>query len=108
MYAYHLEKLLAGHNWQAHHYLEFINVPALSVGLYRLPAGATDPQQPHTEDEIYYIISGQAKILVESEAREVTPGSIIYVPAHQKHSFFDISEDLTILVFFSPAEYSQR
>ncbi len=108
MYAYHLEKLLAGHNWQAHHYLEFLNVPSLSVGLYCLPAGGTDPQQPHTEDEIYYIISGQASFQLENETQSVTPGTILYVAAHQPHKFYDIAEDLTILVFFAPAEYSQK
>ncbi len=108
MYAYELQNLLSRHNWQDHRYLEFLNVPSLSVGIYCLPAGATDTQQPHTEDEIYYIIAGRSKILVEQEQREVIPGSIIYVASHQKHSFFEITEDLTILVFFAPAEYSQK
>lgn len=108
MYAYQLETLLAGHNWADHRYLEFLNVPSLSVGIYRLPAGGTDPQQPHTEDEIYYVIAGRARLQVENEQRAVAPGDIIYVPARQKHSFFDIVEDLTLLVFFAPAETSQR
>jgi hypothetical protein len=34
-------------------YLEFLKVSTLSVGLYELPTGDTDPQQPHTEDEVY-------------------------------------------------------
>jgi mannose-6-phosphate isomerase-like protein (cupin superfamily) len=43
-------------------YLEFLKVPDLSMGLYVLPAGGLDPQSPHTEDEVYYILSGRAKI----------------------------------------------
>jgi len=34
-------------------YQEFLRVPALSVGVYVLAAGATDPQKPHQEDEVY-------------------------------------------------------
>lgn len=108
MYAYHLENLLTGHNWPDHRYLEFLNVPALSVGLYCLPAGGTDPQQPHTEDEIYYIISGHAQIQVKNEHQPVSPGTIIYVAAHDPHFFYNITEALTILVFFAPAEYTQH
>lgn len=108
MHAFQLDKLLAGHNWHAHPYLEFLNVPSLSVGLYCLPAGGTDPQQPHTEDEVYYIVSGQAQFQLADETHPVTPGTLLYVAAHQPHKFFNITEALTILVFFAPAEYSQK
>ena len=85
-------------------YLEFIREPTLSVGLYMLPAGENDPQQPHNEDEIYYIIGGRGHIFVGGEERNVQPGSIIYVPAGIEHRFHTITEKLTILVFFAPAE----
>ena len=39
-------------------YHEFLRVPDLSAGLYVLEAGATDPQSPHTEDELYYVVAG--------------------------------------------------
>ena len=85
-------------------YLEFLRVPSLSVGLYELPAGGVDPQGPHAEDEVYYVVSGQAFIRVGAEEREVTPGSVIFVGAGIEHRFFEIVEDLTLLVFFAPAE----
>jgi mannose-6-phosphate isomerase-like protein (cupin superfamily) len=72
--------------------------------LYRLAAGGQDPQQPHAEDEVYYIISGQGKIHVDGEDRAVQAGTTIYVAAHDVHYFHSITEELTILVFFSPAE----
>src|SRR5262245_50344771 len=106
MYAYELQNLLSNHNWQNHRYLEFINVPSLSMGIYRLPVEGIDGQQPHTEDEIYYVISGRAKFQLENETRMVSPGSILYVAAHQTHKFYEINEELTLLVFFAPAEYS--
>lgn len=88
-------------------YLEFIRVPGLSTGLYVLPAGSEDTQQPHTEDEVYYVIEGRASIRVGEENRPVGPGSTIYVAARVEHRFHSIVEDLKVLVFFAPAEYSQ-
>ena len=89
-------------------YHEFLRVPTMSVGLYQLAAGASDTQEPHTEDEVYYIIQGQAQIQVGKEHMPVKTGSIVFVAANVEHRFHTISEDLTILVFFAPAEYSRR
>ena len=85
-------------------YLEFLRVPALSAGMYVLPARATDTQQPHKEDEMYYVASGRARMQVGSEDRAVTRGSVIFVEAHREHRFYDIKEELVVLVFFAPAE----
>lgn len=85
-------------------YLEFLRVPALSTGLYVLPAGGSDPQRPHTEDEVYYVISGRARFTCEGNEIAVQAGTTIYVAANDAHRFFDIEEELVILVFFAPAE----
>lgn len=89
-------------------YIEFLRVSALSVGLYVLPIGGVDPQQPHTEDEVYYVVSGAATITGAGEERAVKAGSIVYVEAGVEHRFHTITEELQVLVFFAPAEYSQR
>jgi mannose-6-phosphate isomerase-like protein (cupin superfamily) len=88
-------------------YLEFLREPSKSLGLYALPAGGTDPQQPHTEDEAYYIIEGRGMIRVGDEDRAVEPGSTVFVAANVEHRFHTITENLLILVFFAPAEYTQ-
>lgn len=85
-------------------YQEFLRVPDLSAGLYVLEAGATDPQQPHREDELYYVVSGQATISVGDEERHVGPGSLVFVGAGAPHRFHDITERLELLVVFGPAE----
>lgn len=85
-------------------YREFLRVPDLSAGLYVLEPGATDPQSPHTEDELYYIVSGQGWVTVGDERREVTAGSLVFVAATVPHHFHDVRERLEILVVFSPAE----
>ena len=87
-------------------YLEFVHKPALTVGLYVLTAGSEDPQQPHTEDEVYYIVSGRGAIQVAGESRDVAAGSVVFVKAGDDHHFHSIAEELVILVFFAPAEYA--
>jgi len=89
-------------------YLEFLRVESMSLGLYTLPAGGEDLQQPHSEDEIYYVVSGKAKIQIADEAYPVQAGSVVFVEKHVDHKFFDIEETLTTVVFFAPPEGSQR
>lgn len=89
-------------------YHEFVSVPDVSGGLYVLDAGATDPQSPHTEDELYVVMSGRAMITVGVKVRPVVTGSVIFVAAGVGHRFHDIEERLTLVVVFGPAEYSRR
>ena len=72
-----------------------------------LPAGGVDVQVPHTEDEVYYVVSGRGSIQVDTESRPVEAGSVVFVGAKVEHRFHSISEDLVLLVLFAPAEYSQ-
>jgi mannose-6-phosphate isomerase-like protein (cupin superfamily) len=85
-------------------YHEFLRVPAMSAGVYILPAGATDNQSPHGEDEFYYVIRGRAKMRLGPEERSLHPGNVIFVEKNLEHRFFDIVEDLALLVVFAPAE----
>lgn len=85
-------------------YHEFLRVPAMSAGLYVLQVGATDGQSPHKEDEIYYVIRGRAKMKLGREEREVREGDVIFVDKNLEHRFFDIVEELVLLVVFAPAE----
>lgn len=85
-------------------YLEFLRVPAMSAGVYVLAKGATDPQKPHHEDELYYVVRGRARIKIEGEHSDVRAGSVIFVEAEREHRFYDIEEELEVLVLFAPAE----
>lgn len=85
-------------------YREFMRVPAMSAGLYVLGAGAVDHQKPHREDEIYYVLRGRARFKAGMEDREVSGGDVIFVAAEVGHRFYDIAEELALLVIFSPAE----
>nr|MBL8409917.1 cupin domain-containing protein [Dechloromonas sp.] len=82
---------------------EFIRSPQLSCAMYRLPAGATDMQAPHLEDEVYLVLEGHARLSVDGQEQDVGPGMILFVSATTTHSFFDIKEDLTLVAMFGPA-----
>jgi len=87
-------------------YHKFIDVETLNAGLYELPAGGTDRQKPHDQDELYYIVSGRGRFLVDGERVDAGPGMVIFVKAGVEHRFEEISEDLSVLVFFSAAASS--
>jgi len=76
----------------------------MSAGLYVLPAGATDLQRPHHEDEIYYVIRGRGRFRAAGEDAAVSAGSVLFVAAEVEHHFYDIVEELSVLVMFAPAE----
>jgi mannose-6-phosphate isomerase-like protein (cupin superfamily) len=85
-------------------YLQFLRERNMSAGLYALPAGGADPQSPHDQDEVYLVVSGRASITVGEETSYVARGSVVYVPAKVPHKFHHITEDLRVLVVFSPPE----
>jgi len=106
MEAFEVTHLIDQQNQSRLDYLEFLRVPSLSAGLYMLAAGALDLQEPHTEDEVYYVISGRGFIQVGQESHPVEAGSLVYVKANAEHRFHTITEDLRVLVIFAPAEYT--
>ncbi len=82
-------------------YNEFLRVPSLSCGIYTLKANSKDLQSPHDEDEVYAVIEGRGRLMIDDRTIAVGPGSVLYVAASSEHSFFEIEEDLTLLVFFA-------
>jgi mannose-6-phosphate isomerase-like protein (cupin superfamily) len=104
MEAHRLADVVARQAASGRPYLEFVRVPDLSVGLYVLPAGGVDRQQPHAEDEVYHVVDGRGRITVGHETVDVAAGSIVYVAAGVQHRFHDIAQELRIVVLFAPAE----
>jgi mannose-6-phosphate isomerase-like protein (cupin superfamily) len=76
----------------------------MSAGVYCLTAGASDPQSPHTEDEVYVVLAGRARFRCGPDDGAVTAGSVLFVPAREEHHFHSIEEELRVLVLFAPAE----
>jgi mannose-6-phosphate isomerase-like protein (cupin superfamily) len=89
------------------HWVEHLRTADLSVGTYSIPAGGIDDQTPHTEDEIYLVTAGRAVIESGGETAEVAAGSVIFVPAGERHRFTQVTEDVAVLVVFGPAEFTR-
>jgi len=92
---------------EANDYVEQLVVPDMSVGTYSIPAGGYDDQTPHTEDEIYVVTQGRARIVTPDSTETVVAGDVIFVPAGEPHRFEDIAEDLAMIVVFAPAYRSR-
>lgn len=103
-YVTSVDKLSGARQQTGELYLEFLRVPAMSAGLYELAAGARDPQSPHGEDEIYYVVDGRGQIRIGAVDHPVRAGSVVFVPAGVEHHFHSIEAALRILVIFAPAE----
>ena len=74
----------------------------LSLGTYSIPAGGVDDQSPHTEDEVYVVQAGRATLVTPSGTAEVAPGSVVFIPAGEPHTFTEITDDLALVVVFAP------
>lgn len=104
MKAFRLDELEAERAANDGAYLQFLRERNMSVGLYALDAGELDPQNPHKQDEVYFVVSGRASLTVGMEMTQVARGSVVYVPAGVAHKFHHITEDLRVVVVFSPPE----
>jgi mannose-6-phosphate isomerase-like protein (cupin superfamily) len=103
---FQVAELIARRAAQGRPYLEFLRVPHLSAGLYVLSAGAADGQAPHTEDELYVVLSGKGQLRVGERSTPVGPGSLCFVQSNAPHAFHSVTEELRLLVVFGPAEGS--
>lgn len=101
-----LDDVRADHDTGEERYNEFLREDALSVGRYVLPAGGEDPQEPHTEDEVYLVLEGLADVEIGDEVHGVEPGDVIYVDRGVEHKFVNIERRLDLLVVFAPPEGS--
>lgn len=60
----------------------------------------TDPQTPHTRDEIYVVAKGSAQFFDGDEIIEVNKGSFIFVPAGTEHRFLNFTVGFAVWVIF--------
>jgi mannose-6-phosphate isomerase-like protein (cupin superfamily) len=88
----------------ATHWVEHFRSDHLSVGTYSVVAAGTDDQVPHTEDEVYVITAGRARLTTPEGETEVDTGHVVFVPAGEAHTFVDISENFAAVVIFAPPE----
>lgn len=79
---------------------EFLRTPSLSCSIYHVPAGSNEMSKAHEEDELYLILAGKGRLRIGEDVQEVSAGTLMYVHAACDHTYFDIRESITALVFF--------
>jgi quercetin dioxygenase-like cupin family protein len=89
---------------QAQPYHQFLRRRGMSLGIYVLPAGASDNQHPHASDEVYVVLRGRGSLRVQDQDHEVRQGSVVSVDHGEEHRFVNIQEDLHVLVIFAPPD----
>src|ERR1700761_1689210 len=74
---------------------------SMSVEIYR-PVNI-DPQTPHEQDELYVIINGSGRFMLDGKTTDFQQGDIIFVPAGAKHRFENFTDDFaTWVIFYGP------
>ena len=87
-------------------FVELFRHGTLSVELYA-PRGS-DPQSPHTRDEVYVVVSGKGQFLNGADRHPYGPGDVLFVPAGVTHRFEEFTDDLAAWVFFYGPEGGER
>ena len=95
-----LEKVIAHLDATNEYFLNVFKSKPLEVGILRLRRGETDTQEPHSVDEVYFIIEGAGYIKIEEKMKRVNPADFIYVPANVRHRFVADNKGLIVLYFF--------
>jgi len=71
---------------------------SLLVEVYA-PRG-TDPQQPHTRDEIYFVATGSGEYVCGEVRQKFGPTDLLFAAAGVEHRFENFTHDLAVWVIF--------
>ncbi len=70
----------------------------LVVKLYA-PRGS-DPQQPHSRDEVYVVAQGTGEFVCGDEREAFRPDDLLFAAAGVPHHFENFSDDFAVWVIF--------
>jgi len=61
----------------------------------------TDPQQPHTRDEVYFVLSGRGEFVIDGRRQAFGPGEVLHAPPGVPHRFENFSDDFATWAIFA-------
>lgn len=93
---YELKDLLSELEDRGGYFREFIATRGIQAGIIRLHPGDNDTQEPHSVDEVYYVIEGKGFIKINGKNQAIQDGTSIFVRAGTEHRFFGNIQDLVI------------
>jgi mannose-6-phosphate isomerase-like protein (cupin superfamily) len=79
---------------------------SLEIELYA-PRGS-DPQTPHSRDEVYMVVQGRGLYQSDAGTEEFGPGDLLFAPAGIVHRFLDFTDDLEVWVLFYGPEGGEK
>jgi mannose-6-phosphate isomerase-like protein (cupin superfamily) len=92
-----VKELISQVNDNGGYFIDFVNTKDIEAGIISLHPGEKDLQQPHSVDEIYYVIEGFAYIEIEGRSKAIKERDIIFIPAKSRHRFHGNNQDLVVL-----------
>ena len=98
---FELQDLMSQLKKDGGYFLDFLKVRDLEAGIIVLRVGDHDTQEPHSTDELYYVIDGSGFIELGKSSHPVRKGSIVFVPAKMHHRFYGNKVDLVVLYMFA-------
>jgi mannose-6-phosphate isomerase-like protein (cupin superfamily) len=101
-----LADLLATLTPENEYYAITLEHATLEVGVYA--PRASDPQTPHTRDEVYVVVRGRGLFFRSGRRTPFGPGDLIFVPAGEEHRFEQFSDDFAAWVIFYGPEGGER
>lgn len=87
---------------QGERFVEMLRYGSLEIELYA--PRDSDPQTPHTRDEVYVVIRGRGVFVSGPRRERFGPGDVLFVPAGRAHRFEDFTDDLAAWVIFCGPE----
>lgn len=82
----------------------FINKENLAAGVLCLNPGEKDTQDPHENDELYYVVKGDGFLLVDQKNYDISEGMVYYVAKNTPHCFHGNTKELVVLYFFGGSD----
>jgi mannose-6-phosphate isomerase-like protein (cupin superfamily) len=98
---FELRELVARLEKEGGYFLDFLKIRNLEAGIIVLHPGEKDTQEPHSADELYYVVQGSGMMELGRTKTSVAKGSIVFVPAGMRHRFYGNGEDLVVLYVFA-------
>ena len=96
---YELRDLLSDLKERGEYFIDFISTKCIQAGIIRLHPGDNDTQEPHSVDEVYYVIEGNGFIKLKDKKQAIKQGTAIFVAAGTEHRFYGNSQ--TLVIFYA-------
>jgi len=79
-------------------YVEPYHYGSMSLGMYA--PYSQDLQEPHEQDELYFVLSGSGMFVHGNDRSEFKTGDALFVAAGEEHRFEDFTDDFATWVVF--------